>query len=839
MALVVLPLFPGKGSTDPWSPVEEFGAHVALARHGGLGGGGKGGRGAAAAAAAEEALAIVDGVVDRDVTPRSKALEDTQVLWSGRTGKRPLSSAVEAVLVEMARQRHRGKVTGDLDPSVLVIVPVLVLSDDSPDLSLLTKTVADLDAVAARLAARALAGSPALAAGGTRIVPWAFVEGAVRVPEELFEGPQRFGNGCMTPLIYGGLSVDQSPRTWDGYGSTRLLTDLLALYALSASRARFDQVFPPRTAGERKVLYLAHSALFEDPFDAAIRHELLRRMVGDSRVLPDPSGLDRLAENCAEAVETETAGHVAALGEVLGRDELGAGAFALGGKPGDGQAAEPIRPPGAPRPDLHLGPDDRHWLRWASSNWSVVAPPRRAPAAHARFQAYVEAVAKEDFLAPYLVTALGSAHQCLETERGAIEVSLRVALGQTGEEVENEWADLFAEEESQDAVGQSKLMETTLPAATGRVLALLQGVARGLESAEQQARAQETSTEPVVERCAGLRGSWIAREEELLRAGTKVPSLGAALLEAVALILAILVGVPALFDLFGDLRDVGWAARFGIGGGAGLLVAGLVFRQRMEQIKQYLALWSELRSSLRSQVDGELESLRKRLDARLRYAKLLAAGELRRALNLAESRFSTEVVGFVSLVQDELALLTAARRDESGRSEGLVAAGRYRHASPSMATLTFDAKELHKDIKTRLKRSLTVVSVPRAIPLERHREILGDQVTRAVQQLAYDGDGDSAAVKLLETGLRDAFDPNASTRFGHGRSVGVPVHCVLVGRAVRARLDVDAILSGVNQGLQGRPLIRCDPTSRSTIALPDEIAVGLSVRRTCLDGGTP
>jgi hypothetical protein len=708
-----------------------------------------------------------------------------------------LRKAITEALGHIALRSHS---TGDRDTSqpLAIIVPVLVLSqhEESADTKRCLAALGELRALIERtisdISATGFGGSR-LASSSFRFLPWIYAATSFcRLPKTFFDAPERMGRS-VTPILYSSLAENGHTRPWLDYGRTRLLTDLLALQALSADADYFRgkiAVDPP--SGSYYCLNV-HSSLFQYPLEDILREKILCRLsAGPEPIVPRVERIGDLDETAEKEVKQKVDGYLDRIGSVVRSDEVDETAFHF-----HRQAARrgvPI----ARALDFRVEPTRHRMLGFSVE--------RQVDRLHTSFMQELERCAKEG-LESEMRRALTTANQEIDGVTTELEKALHVVLSQ-----------------ELDSGIERQLQGREITAAVRRVAALMRGVSVGLEKLGQEIDRAPEKPESIIEEARARRESWNDGETRLWSEADRLPHPPLIRLSSTVAGLAVLLSGFALATI--GYESGSWQRWTAMACSA--LLAGVTLwgtnRFLFRKANQYLQRWLDFGEDLGRQANGFGVRLARIANHRIRQVKYTVTTDLRRALDAAFRRFVTELAGFHKLIVEEVAERSLQKKLLGQQPEALN--GRFMVKVDQDIKVQVDLEDLCHQTGDILKRTLKLKQMPDRVPVEEHQEIL-----RRQGRHARDADPGvlerfrKEATELLRRSIEYGFDASQLSSLGHLAGTGRQVKVFISGSLVRERLDPDQLL---RRHAEASTLIESDRWVGEN--LPAEVAVALTLR---------
>jgi hypothetical protein len=619
-------------------------------------------------------------------------------------------------------------------------------------------------------------GHARIALDGGHYIPWLWIPEppeASTLPTALGEHPPSLVD-LAKPVLYTGRAVGGHALRWHDHGMERLFADMVALHALSASKAALDGIF----GGVRPDVsfYTFHSSTFEYPLTEHIRQERLRALLssGDgenawSSVLPDLNQLDIARARALPTVSDEVKRWVLEVRESITKDELDPNHYDFGGT---------YRHQPEPSFDSLEQPGPNRWQEFVTADWSIVDPPRQVERLYRETSAALGACVRDD--GPRVVkSAMDSARLAMDHLRQRLQTKLQ--------------SELPSLRVPHPQPGQIPLRMSNFSYGVGATLAMLDGVR---EEAARHVRSDKPLPDPVDEvhrQTTALKAAWTATEDDLLLASAAVPSRGGGWLEITAAVLGTVGGV------FATLPLVVVGAPF-IVGAIGALGTFLLWRKRRAETRAHFQSWDGLGDQWRKLANRAARPLVAAVNDRAREVKKVAALELAAAVEGCTRRFKLEIRGFIDFVQVRHGEESRRRAAEPVLAEAL-RVGRYRYVPPvSDDRMNAEAQAgFERELCNKLLPSLLLVGMPERVPIGDYEDILRSAlVTEADEQRVREGFRAEATAEFrraVEYGLdvhgRERSD--VDTGFYPGDSIdGVGGRkVVLIGHSVSGRLSED------------------------------------------------
>lgn len=703
----------------------------------------------------------------------------------------------------------------------LLIVPVLLLREgpDGGEIPEMTQSLMKrlndlwklLESLKPRLTQGGMGGEAHLAVGDVRLMPWMFCEPGFEADQApaLFQGPRGLGGSQLTPLVHGDVARDGTRLPFAGYGRSRLLTDLLLLNALSADRDRLQEVFAIPSEANRRRFFHLHSTLFEYPLNDLIREGVLHRLAGEeplTRMVPDVTRLEALSRQVQAEYEDRARTHLEVFRKVLdaGIFEATAFDFLAPGITGDRPAAR--LPRGAGGIDFQILP--------RAGILESLSASRMAENLHDQWISTIR-----DATGPFLDRTMGEGlQQACET------------LGKQTAELEQCLVEMMGPMTRHP--GTPRQIPDTARA-LGRMLGVLDRMEEGLR-AIGQTQAQERIEDPKdLEREAlALREDWVDQEERLIQEAATLPGRGATILQAVGAGIAV-YGIAWLLLHFSDLLKgnppwVTWVTAMPWAGLAAFLAFWAVRSRTLDWVRRCRASADQMRT----QANQLMRRLVRILNTRIRRIKHAASEDLRRSMRAVRERLQTEIAGFGTLIQDELASRATRRSALEAMEQEFppVSTGRFHWRFQSPLAAYLDDSEFQAGLAGLLTPVVRLQEMPGVVTLDDYRMLLGRRVDAAVgsaEEIVGEmrQEGNQRLRQAVELGIRRDLlppggDEQAASTF------------LIAGSLLRDRLDVETEIGH----LSPTPRILSGAVAR---ALPREMAITLTVLVVVETGGNP
>ena len=683
-----------------------------------------------------------------------------------------------------------------------VIVPIVCLSDERQNeavFSSLKALTMTLDSVAESITAGSFS-QVKLASSSFRVMPWVYSSQAGEIPDALFEGSPHIGAGRMLPIVYSAVASLGQRRSLAGYGQSRLTSDLIALHALSSDADTFRDCLglPTRSSDDREYL-LAHSSLYEYPFNDIIRESVLTRLSSSdarTRILPDAANPGEFARPMQDHVSASVRTGLSAIQKVVERRSVPEDAFSF--RQADKANALGIRPQPL---DFDIAP--------THESFAQVSLARKADRLHTRFYQSLEKRADVG-LERTMREALDESHGAIRTVTDELEAALHKELN-------------FRDPEKDR--GADRLSQTGQ--ALGRVIATIDGVTEGLDELGRRIQDEKLERpEDILDEAMSKRDGWVDDEERLLNDGRHLPQRVAMLGEAIVVGVGGFLFFSMCFFLARRLFAVPdffkYLLAILVGGGAAIYL----YYRRALAVQSYFDQWNTHCESLRNEADKFATRLVKVVNHRIRYIKFTATADLKRSLVAARQRFLTEIAGFDKLVEDELSArrvrqtyIERAKRDQPDH-----VIGRFRVEVDRRTEVRIDERELHADLEDVLQPTLALSEMPKRVPIDEHLRIIKGLVDKVVAE-------SSSIVEELRnratTQLQQAVDygtDQGQISAAGASTASAPRSFFLPGRLVEGRTNIRHATDRANVDVQPVSNI----VSRN---VPSELAVTLTVRR--------
>jgi len=277
-----------------------------------------------------------------------------------------------------------------------------------------------------------------------------------------------------------------------------------------------------------------------------------------------------------------------------------------------------------------------------------------------------------------------------------------------------------------------------------RVCAVVDGLCTALDNLGAEPPPGSDALERVLSRASARKGEWASRERALIEQGTRLPSVGAIRIEAglalaagLSVFVPLLLFAPLLLGLPASLRSL-------LGVGVAVAASYLLYRFRSAAVLTHLDEWRKLAVDACTAAEADLNELRSVLNRRIRYVKLQAVRDLRRAVKAAGARFELESGGMARLVTEQFSLADqpepAASRDDIWCRLS---------ATPAMNDARFD-EAFRRDMLSAFSSTLKVAEPPTPLTVLDHEWIIENHVRRFLPE----GHGTALTEELLEEAAR-------------------------------------------------------------------------------------
>jgi hypothetical protein len=605
-------------------------------------------------------------------------------------------------------------------------------------------------------------------------------------------------------------AVSAASRTWAEYGRARLLTELLALRALSASADELEQVFPdPQRTLDSDHGFRLNSALFEYPLEEIGQTALHRRLL---ELMPEPGRPDPVMQD-------EARRRVAALSAefeaILSRDVLPE--TYLDFEPAVGSGSDAFRH--ADPPDFRVTPPVEKFAGLVASCTSAVRPARAADWQHSLFFDAIRRCTSDEAIHRQIDRGLREGATRLAKARGDIEVALRTMLsGQPRHDPMERDGDAARRGGDESSPGSSHVVTQTI------AFLDLAGDALARPRPATTSTSPDTALGSVLEQARALRQRWCERESVLLRRGAELPSVSAILLEAGSIFLGAFTILGALLVVGRELELASLVNRLGGAALASATAAMLLAWWRNRANVRQLADWQAFEREMRTEANEVARALVTSLNDRLRYMRSGATKDVATAVGASRTRLSTEVAGFAGMLQDALALLE--QRERQGATAASEVNGRFRLLLSNLHALEVDEARFHRELAALLERALTLTQLPAPVTLEDYEELVTRQMEYALR--LSDALTDAArrdAVRALVSAAGYGWDDQMLALAGSD-GAQTAQRFAMVGPRIADRVDLVAAKPEIEAASPDNPPFWMTPErSRASRHLPSEIAI--------------
>ncbi len=475
-------------------------------------------------------------------------------------------------------------------------------------------------------------------------------------------------------------------------GIGRLLAELLALHALCAQEAIFEEWFPATNPAHAGAIYNMHSALLECPLESIVRQRALEALRGaDARpaLLPDPTALATLiAESTTDALKGEVDERVSDLVSLIERDTI---------------APDEIR-----LPVFSVAPAAGDWDKLTLlPEVPAVAPICRVPEVHRDFALLLERQAGVSSVQRRVREGLDAAGAAVDALRTDLQVVLRNTLSRSNP-------------------------PDTIRSAIGGTLAQLDyAIRRCAEVQAPQVTAGQDFFERQGQAARDLQTPWCNGETSLLTKTARMPSVLSILLEMVSGSLAVAVSAAVLALAFSwetnATLELVISLALGAAAGYGIL------RWRMASWSRLREEWTRFERTLEADAHAIRVRVALGINERVSHLKAATASDLRQTLSAIRSRFELELAGFLTVVDDEL---TALRQATSRRHEAQKKGTNWVVVEPASGVLPeVFATRFHAAWASLLNQVVAVANTSEPVTLEQYEHLIRNQVSEAVAKI--------------------------------------------------------------------------------------------------------
>jgi len=714
--------------------------------------------------------------------------------------------------------RDHGDAGGD-NP-LAVVMPILVfrhaegrLGPDYPSVRAFRSTLEQLNLAAIELTTGSIGTEVHLNDAQVRVVPWIYIDGGVDdLPPEFFEGHASYREHLL-PILYTGFNEAGFSRDWKTYGRTRMLTDLMALRALSTRRGVFDGIFstvqgsaalqPNAKQSDEKDaaedteesktpsddervcpfdFVVMHSALFDYPFNDLVREEVLhhiaRNPANGKKLIPEVRDFDSLVAEANRQVNK---------GEDHRGDDVVADRFERINRAVVDQAI----------PDDHL---DLEPPGGSPCNFTQIKlePPRLFELSLSYESGELHERVTEHFEKQARKGVEREMRRCIKESSAKFkELTL---------ESEADLRRVFKLDLFRRKPGEKwDYSETAM--CSGRVLATLGGLSSKLDELQEKLKG-ETVEKPEVtlQKLVPKKEGWLDAEEKLFDEGARLPSFFSTAFLAS-------VGGTAIFLLLSRLwfsTTITWWLLWSFLAGAGF-AAFVIWRYRKRH-EEYSKKWDDHIVGLVNEVNQTVaRKLVVFINYRLKQIKFASARELSLALQSCRSRLRTELAGLSSLVGDEIEV--RRRRRLRREAEELLASadarGRYRVDLPAgELNIGIDEDAFHADLERLFGNHrasggmgddagsvLSLATMPARLLVSEHEEFIASQVDIAGRraEASIDETLQERARALLAHTAAVGSDTVQLSKLG-GFDLDAPSKVFLAGHRLADRIDCEVVL---------------------------------------------
>lgn len=694
--------------------------------------------------------------------------------------------ALDRLLIRRTKKKREKKTENEED---IYIIPIVIRStvwnqeeDFFHSLKIFEELDEKINKVCKQRASLGLYSEASLNKKGIRLnstyyVPWMFFRKCCsyeKLPESIFRAPDGLYDGneqtkeYSRPFLMLGRTVGGHSIEWKGRGRSRLFNDLLFLWTLSQLGSNHPQnIFSQLGKDVRsRFLFQTNSALFDVPLDDSIKSKRLKAILNkgissttqDQQLLPNIRKINQTAD---EFIKEWMLEEERATGE----------ADSITSKPLLQDIEEIPEPIGLPlikemmnsnkpavlpilsidtispspkykkvniipkfvqkilKRDISIGeeksevfstsnrseeaplpskPSADNWQEYTTEKWSILSPPRQTDAFAIKVYTILNEES-EDALSKLLDETLNNMQDTINSNREALQTEL---------------SSFFTEEEKQENI-LNKNQENNNPlyksvliklARTMASLKYLQSKLKKIEESENKEERIDIKTQ-ILE----SREKWLKKEEQLLQKGAEMNSKGAIAVEAgaIAIItLALFMFIPVV-GLF--ISPIG-------------LIVGCIFglstyNRRIQDLNDYFREWEIFELTLIEEANELSKAQSKRVDHQVKQLQTLMLMELRQSLVAIEDRFSIELNGFITYVNQESEQLNRKLKLQQTLGEE---DGRFSYQPDDNILYKFSkiTNEKQQEFYTKLYQSvlqkpIKLKDIPHPATLDDHEHVLG------------------------------------------------------------------------------------------------------------------
>ena len=421
--------------------------------------------------------------------------------------------------------------------------------------------------------------------------PWLFFVAPPSIqdlPSFLFKRPDSFqqteDEAGTHPWIYTARSHKGELRQWEGYGSSRLLTDLYFFYAnteldilhhaISRKNERNNLTFARYNPHQKRCFIMGHSSLFEFPLEEKLRLKQLEALLsssGHDAMLPSKQDLLPLINQYKErsSIRKDVQFWLKDLKE--------------------NYQYPPVMPtemkerlrfnPERNDPDfakLLRKPSKDRWQYILSNEWPLIQPNLSIPTLFTEVYAALEQRSTEN-----MDTQL---EQELKRTRAAIEVQ----TSQLQINLENILQNGTIDTEEEPSKG---LLENSIGSTFAYLYLLLEELEK-LDDRWEDSEENKDNSDPeeYLASLVDVREKWLNEEKQLMEEGNRLPSEAAIFIEAIAIVL--------FFATLGAAIPLAFLFTMAIGGVLGAAVAYYRVQKREQELEVFFEKWIDFQQRI-------------------------------------------------------------------------------------------------------------------------------------------------------------------------------------------------------------------------------------------------